>query len=273
MSDRLFERLFSEAAAQAEAHLDAQDVEGHAQKRQRTEEDGLRRKTTDMTASDAIQRILLADKDRDYFRMLALPLPDVDALGRPKWDVAPAEISKAYRKLSILVHPDKNPGEEARQAFEVLNKAHRLLKDAGELETILKEQMDRAKGRREEEEAKATLEERIALNARQNEEARGLRKRDAEALNAEIVRQMQEKQERARRKKEGESGSRYRRRQDDNSDDEEQEEERRRKRLQDEVDVIDDGGSGSDGGEAEKQRRRQAMAKRRQQQLRKKTSI
>lgn len=37
------------------------------------------------------------------------------------------------RQLSILVHPDKNPGEDARQAFEALNEAHRALKDASKL--------------------------------------------------------------------------------------------------------------------------------------------
>jgi hypothetical protein len=57
----------------------------------------------------------------------------VDALGRPCWEVTPAQVSKAYRKLSVLVHPDKNPGEEAREAFEALNEAHRLLKDPGQL--------------------------------------------------------------------------------------------------------------------------------------------
>lgn len=33
----------------------------------------------------------------------------------------------------MLVHPDKNPGEAARQAFEALNEAHRELKDQSKL--------------------------------------------------------------------------------------------------------------------------------------------
>ena len=41
-------------------------------------------------------------------------------------------------QLSVLVHPDKNPGEEARQAFEALNEAHRALKDASKLVSQLK---------------------------------------------------------------------------------------------------------------------------------------
>lgn len=43
-------------------------------------------------------------------------------------------------QLSVLVHPDKNPGEEARQAFEALNEAHRALKDASKLVSQLKRQ-------------------------------------------------------------------------------------------------------------------------------------
>lgn len=47
----------------------------------------------------------------------------------PKAD--PAEIKKQYRKLSILVHPDKNPErrELADKAFEALNEANKALQD------------------------------------------------------------------------------------------------------------------------------------------------
>ena len=36
----------------------------------------------------------------------------------------------------MLVHPDKNPGDEAREAFEALNEAHRQLRDRGGLVSI-----------------------------------------------------------------------------------------------------------------------------------------
>jgi DnaJ-class molecular chaperone len=36
-------------------------------------------------------------------------------------------------RLSVFVHPDKNPGDDARAAFEALNEAHRMLKDPGRL--------------------------------------------------------------------------------------------------------------------------------------------
>jgi DnaJ family protein C protein 8 len=167
MADRAFDRIFSQAVAAVGEQCEAEDPERQRERRQASAEDGMRRMTAGMTAADAITRILLADRDKDYFRcagiglrnswclsharsgpvdlphvflpwclcrsMLELPQPELDALGRAAWGLAPADVSRAYRKLSILVHPDKNPGEEARRAFEALNQAHRLLKDAGSL--------------------------------------------------------------------------------------------------------------------------------------------
>jgi hypothetical protein len=49
------------------------------------------------------------------------------------WHVTQGEIAKAYRKLSVFVHPDKNSGDDARQAFEQLNQAYRTLKDPDKL--------------------------------------------------------------------------------------------------------------------------------------------
>jgi curved DNA-binding protein CbpA len=202
MASHSFEHAFNQAAATVALEAEQEDPELRQQKRQRLQEDRLRQTTAPMTAGDAIQRILLAEADRDYFRLLELAPPEIDALGRAVWEVTHGEISRAYRKLSVLVHPDKNPGEEARRAFEALNKAHRLLKDSGQLEGILKEHLDKAKARKEELEARATLDERITLNARQKEEARQLRTKEAEALQEEVLRQMKEKQERARKRKE-----------------------------------------------------------------------
>ena len=64
---------------------------------------------------------------------MELPAPEADELGRPTWACTSADVSKAYRRLSMLVHPDKNPGEDARKAFEALNEAHKALRDPGQL--------------------------------------------------------------------------------------------------------------------------------------------
>jgi len=44
-------------------------------------------------------------------------------------DAQEAEIKKQYRKLSIKWHPDKNPGEEARQRFNAIRDAYEILSD------------------------------------------------------------------------------------------------------------------------------------------------
>ncbi|EDQ84985.1 uncharacterized protein MONBRDRAFT_29669 [Monosiga brevicollis MX1] len=47
------------------------------------------------------------------------------------WDCEDSVIKKQYRKLSILLHPDKNRGnpEQAQEAFEEVNKAKQMLDD------------------------------------------------------------------------------------------------------------------------------------------------
>lgn len=67
------------------------------------------------------------------FRLLQLPGPHLNELNKAEWPVSSSELSKAYRKLSILVHPDKAPRPEARQAFEQLKQAYNELKDADKL--------------------------------------------------------------------------------------------------------------------------------------------
>lgn len=66
-------------------------------------------------------------------RLLQLPGPALDDLGRAVWPVSSSDVSKAYRKLSLLVHPDKAPGPEARLAFEQLKQAYNELKDTDKL--------------------------------------------------------------------------------------------------------------------------------------------
>lgn len=93
---------------------------------------------------------------------------DVDALGRPTWECTDIEVSRAYRKLSLFVHPDKhgNRGnEKAREAFERLNEAHRILRDPAQRADELSKRLEEAKLRRAKAEANASLEERLALNA------------------------------------------------------------------------------------------------------------
>jgi DnaJ-class molecular chaperone len=68
----------------------------------------------------------------------------------------------------VFVHPDKpanrdNP--DARQAFECLNEAHRILRDPAKRSDELSLRLEEAKVRRARAEANATVEERVAMNA------------------------------------------------------------------------------------------------------------
>ena len=50
-----------------------------------------------------------------------------------KFDATPDEMKKAFRKLSLKLHPDRNPGDdEAKNKFQRVNEAHTCLSDEAE---------------------------------------------------------------------------------------------------------------------------------------------
>jgi DnaJ-class molecular chaperone len=101
-----------------------------------------------------------------------------------RWALTRRELSRAYRKASLGVHPDKNPAPEARRAFDALKEAHKLLQDGAsrreyeqqEGEKLLQkvaaerpEELVRMKRAREAQEAAAFADDVRAQAARQAE--------------------------------------------------------------------------------------------------------
>ncbi|KAK4102829.1 DnaJ-domain-containing protein, partial [Parathielavia hyrcaniae] len=65
----------------------------------------------------AVLRILRCEPTA-FYEILQLPRTCTDA-----------EVKKAYRKLSLLTHPDKNGHEQADEAFKVVARAFGILGD------------------------------------------------------------------------------------------------------------------------------------------------
>jgi len=61
----------------------------------------------------------------DYYAIL-----DLIAL-KPPATCSTSDVKKAYRKLSLLTHPDKNGHEHAHTAFQLVSKAYLVLSDEG----------------------------------------------------------------------------------------------------------------------------------------------
>jgi DnaJ family protein B protein 12 len=55
---------------------------------------------------------------------------DILGLEEVKTTVTESEIKKAYRKLSLLTHPDKNGHDQADEAFKMVSRAFGVLSDA-----------------------------------------------------------------------------------------------------------------------------------------------
>ena len=67
-----------------------------------------------------VEQAQAGDANRDFYKILEL-----------KKNANDSEIKKAYRKLTLQYHPDKNPGDdEAKQKFHDVADAYEVLSDS-----------------------------------------------------------------------------------------------------------------------------------------------
>jgi len=167
------------------------------------------------------EQILEAYKNQNYFKALAVAEPTADDIGDPIWPVTVAELSKAFRKRSLLTHPDKNPGDKkAREAFDVLSECHQKLKN----EETKREALNAF--------AKKAFERMCADDPELRARATKMRERkEAGDFQTEIKRQREEGMEKRKRKEEMKKKSKNRR---GKEEDEDEEARKRRALLEDE---------------------------------------
>ena len=83
-------------------------------------------------------RVLAAYERREYNTCLQLPPVYKNALGKPVWDVSDAQVTSAYKRLAVIIHPDKNVGMDgAVDAFRALHAAYKALRNEREREEMI----------------------------------------------------------------------------------------------------------------------------------------
>eukprot|EP00959_Pyramimonas_sp_CCMP1952_P365550 7655805-Pyramimonas_sp.AAC.1 len=140
----------------------------------------------------------------------------MNALDRPVWDVTDKELSRAFRKISLKIHPDKNPEPRAREAFDKLNSIYQMLQDESQRGELVRAAAERAKKMEKKSwnPAGKDLQEELGKVSAAAEEKRELLKEEANGFANEIAAQMRLKRARSqykkaleRRERESDSGS------------------------------------------------------------------
>ncbi|KAM7528224.1 hypothetical protein LguiB_031634 [Lonicera macranthoides] len=91
----------------------------------------------DLLLKNFLADISEVERDNEVVRILScFKLNAFEYLKLP-FDSSPEDVKKQYRKLSLLVHPDKCKHPKAKEAFGALAKAQQLLLDPQEREYLL----------------------------------------------------------------------------------------------------------------------------------------
>ncbi|GAB2285615.1 hypothetical protein Dimus_020057 [Dionaea muscipula] len=91
----------------------------------------------DLLLKNFLAEVSEVERDNEVARILScFKLNPFEYLNLP-FSASPEDVKKQYRKISLLVHPDKCKHPQAKEAFGALAKAHQLLLDTQEKDYIL----------------------------------------------------------------------------------------------------------------------------------------
>ena len=90
-------------------------------------------------------------KDAQLSRLLSCDASNPYEVLEVGYEASDVELKRKYRLLSILVHPDKNKHERAKDAFHTLEKAYKTLADPEKrrmYQRVMREARERVEERR-----------------------------------------------------------------------------------------------------------------------------
>lgn len=91
----------------------------------------------DLLLKSFMAEVSEVERDNEVLRILScFKLNPFEHLNLP-FDSSPDDVKKQYRKISLMVHPDKCKHPQAKEAFGALAKAQQLLLDPQEREYVL----------------------------------------------------------------------------------------------------------------------------------------
>eukprot|EP00958_Prasinococcus_capsulatus_P003030 scaffold269_cov404-Prasinococcus_capsulatus_cf.AAC.34 len=98
---------------------------------QKRKQEAAKKKQEEDLLAEFFDDVHKAARDAEVVRILSCFKPNPYEFLNVNFDAEEKEINRAFRKVSLLVHPDKNKHERAKEAFEALQLAHKQLKDEG----------------------------------------------------------------------------------------------------------------------------------------------
>ncbi|KAG0166467.1 DnaJ (Hsp40), sub C, member 17 [Apophysomyces sp. BC1034] len=120
------------------------------------------------------------DSDVDYYELLGIEITSTTK-----------EITKAYRKKALSVHPDKNPSPDAAALFHALSEAHELLRNEQSravYDRLYKARLDRKKKQYEMDSKRRKAQEDLEARESQAKKAKMDEKQAEAQFQAELAR-------------------------------------------------------------------------------------